>query len=145
MLQVLDSNGNGLHFNDDHSGDCESGNNQYASHLETELQIGQQYKLKINGYSASSFGSFEISVSCPSSWSCSNHACFWSDYTQGTDWDYYQGANGDCIECQRLCAEDLNCWAVECGDNYCSWWANGVCERSDATAVYFTCRARLPE
>jgi len=65
MLQVLDSNGNELHFNDDHSGHCESGNNQYASHLETELQIGQTYKLKINGYCASCFGRFTISVSCP--------------------------------------------------------------------------------
>jgi len=65
MLQVSDSNGNELHFNDDHSGDCESGNNPFASHLETELQTGQQYKLKINGYSANSFGPFTISVSCP--------------------------------------------------------------------------------
>jgi len=66
MLQVLDSNGNELHFNDDHSGECESGNNQYASHLETsELESGKQYKLKINGYCATCYGDFTISVSCP--------------------------------------------------------------------------------
>jgi len=64
MLTVLDSNGNEIHFNDDHSNDCENGNNQLSSHLETELQTGEQYSLQINGYCATCFGPFTISVSC---------------------------------------------------------------------------------
>jgi len=65
MLHILDSNGDALHFNDDHDDACESGNNQYASHLEAQLTPGEQYTLKISGYCASCYGSFAISVGCP--------------------------------------------------------------------------------
>jgi len=82
-----------------------------------------------------------------SSWFCSDQGCKWGDYIRGTDWDYYNSYNGDigeCTECQRLCTEDQNCWAVECGSGYCSWWANGVCDESSADQNSYTCRHRSP-
>jgi len=66
ILHILDSNGNALHFNDDHNGACDfDGNNEYASHLEVQLTPGEQYTLKISGYCASCYGPFTISVGCP--------------------------------------------------------------------------------
>jgi len=65
MLHILDSNGNTLHFNDDHNSDCTIGDNQYASHLEAQLTPGEEYTLKIDGYCATCYGPFTINVGCP--------------------------------------------------------------------------------
>ena len=47
-----------------------------------------------------------------------------------------------CGECQQKCAQDDNCGAVDCDDNYCSWWKIGICtlEDADHDSDYSTCR-----
>jgi len=42
-----------------------------------------------------------------------------------------------------LCDADSNCWAVECGGDYCSWWKNGVCGVSESDSTYHTCRSTV--
>jgi len=75
-------------------------------------------------------------------------ACQWTNYTENVDWGYYSKVNGDCSWCQSQCSNDLNCWAVECGQGYCSWWKNGQCSYEDAqadeyyNANYETCRSQ---
>jgi len=64
-LHVIDSQGNYIESNDDHLGACESGSYVWASHLTANLQVGEQYSLMIEGYSAWSYGPFTIAVSCP--------------------------------------------------------------------------------
>jgi len=126
MLQILDSNGNEVHFNDDHSGDCENGNNQYASHLETELQTGQQYKLKINGYCSTCFGPFTIDVSCPDP--CAGTTCLAPAICDnGTPAPVHEDSCcGDASLCPDPCA-DVVCLTTTCGDGSTAPVPDGGC------------------
>jgi len=84
---------------------------------------------------------------CETGWGT---ACDWEKYTRNVDWGYYSRNNGNCSWCQTQCTNDPNCWAIECGDGYCSWWKNGTCsyddvmEPSDETLPphFYTCRKR---
>ena len=75
---------------------------------------------------------------------CSRFHCFWtSSYIQGQDWDYYSKTDGDCNKCKQRCTNDIYCGAIECGNNYCSWWKNGKCkvgDSDDSNTRVFTCR-----
>ena len=71
---------------------------------------------------------------------CTDRSCDWAKYenTSSTgylhDWGIYLGVDGDCLNCSKLCSEDLNCGAFECQSTYCSWWKKGVCDKiTDAT------------
>ena len=73
---------------------------------------------------------------------CTQVHCSWKNYVKGQDWDYYSETNGSCFDCKRRCNDDNNCGAIECGDNYCSWWKKGECKEGDNTnnTLLFTCR-----
>ena len=83
---------------------------------------------------------------------CTDRSCDWAKYenTSSTgylhDWGIYSGVDGDCLNCSKLCSEDLNCGAFECQSTYCSWWKKGVCDKiTDATLTateYRTCRKK---
>ena len=48
-----------------------------------------------------------------------------------------------------ICDDDLNCEAVECGETYCSWWANDKCndahELSDRTSGSIHTCVKIPD
>jgi len=72
---------------------------------------------------------------------CSQASCFWNKYQENKDWGKYEDLSGDCKACTERCDTDPNCWAVECGGDYCSWWKPGICEVLDAdTFSQKTCR-----
>jgi len=75
-------------------------------------------------------------------WECVQSGCEFSDYQQGTDWDYYSETNGDCNFCAYQCKMDNNCRAFECGSSYCAWWSDYSCTSSLTTASYDTCWKR---
>ena len=57
------------------------------------------------------------------------------------DWGYYDEKDGDCLKCKDQCNHDPNCGAIECGNNYCSWWKVGICNsRKDPFEHKYTCR-----
>ena len=58
-------------------------------------------------------------------YNCSADGCAWSDYIEDVDWGYFSKVDGDCIKCRENCSNDVNCGALECGKNYCSWWKVG--------------------
>jgi len=64
-LYLMDSRGNQIHYNDDHGGKCKHGNHIYGSHIEADLQVGEEYTLKITGYSSSDYGDLKLMVACP--------------------------------------------------------------------------------
>ena len=66
--------------------------------------------------------------------------CPWVNYEEHEDWGYYSRTNGDCLTCQDQCSTDDNCGAIECGEDYCSWWKVGKCSIDEEfVAVYNTC------
>lgn len=72
---------------------------------------------------------------------CTKASCFWNKYQENKDWGYYDDLGGDCKACTDRCDTDSNCWAVECGGDYCSWWKPGICKESDADSFgQNTCR-----
>ena len=73
---------------------------------------------------------------------CENKGCPWSNYVKYQDWGYYSETENDCHTCQDRCEADINCGAVECGEElgYCSWWKKGKCSRQEATVSVNTCR-----
>jgi len=89
----------------------------------------------------------------PPQYGCTNLVCAWADHTRDTDWGCYgssaancgTGFTGGCSACQALCTGRPNCGAVECGTNYCSWWAVGICPLSEgaASSGVQTCRTGL--
>ena len=58
---------------------------------------------------------------------CSKPTCPFKNYLTNIDYGYYSYSNGDCESCKSDCTNDMNCGAVECGRNQCTWWRNGVC------------------
>ena len=48
-----------------------------------------------------------------------------------------------------MCDDDLNCEAIECGETYCSWWANDKCndahELSDRTSGSIHTCVKIPD
>ena len=79
---------------------------------------------------------------------CFYKACSWETSVRNIDWGYYSTENGNCSLCMDTCDKNLSCEAVECGDNYCSWWKNGKCndvyELSDLNyGIVRTCIKRL--
>jgi len=73
---------------------------------------------------------------------CERRACIWDHDVEGSDWGIYDGADGGCTTCQQRCTADPNCWAVECGGQYCSWWKSGMCEVSTDDFKFWTCRQK---
>ena len=73
---------------------------------------------------------------------CTKFHCSWKNYVKGQDWDYYSETNGNCSDCKQRCNDDSNCGAIECGNDYCSWWKKGECKEGDITnnTLLFTCR-----
>ena len=69
-------------------------------------------------------------------------SCHWNKYQENKDWGKYEDLSGDCKACTERCDTDPNCWAVECGGDYCSWWKPGICEVLDADSFsQKTCRS----
>ncbi len=68
--------------------------------------------------------------------------CYWSEYTQGVDWDYY-GTAPTLEECAAGCEATEGCTGFEHsgdsdglgGDAYCSFWFNGACDLTDEDPV----------
>ena len=53
--------------------------------------------------------------------------CKWDPGGKDIDWGYYSKDTGNCSNCTKLCEKNETCEAVECGEDYCSWWKNGQC------------------
>ena len=62
---------------------------------------------------------------------CYHKACEWIMEKENVDWGYYSNTSGDCSDCLTMCDKNDSCEAVECGDNYCSWWQNDKCNDDD--------------
>ena len=59
---------------------------------------------------------------------CFDNGCTWDMDAKNIDWGYYSTANGNCSFCVETCGKNVDCEAVECGGDYCSWWKNGKCK-----------------
>ena len=74
-------------------------------------------------------------------YTCEDRSCGWGSYEKDEDYGYYSEREGDCLACQSECSNDSNCWAVECGTTYCSWWIIGKCKGDERTpGGYTTCQ-----
>ena len=65
---------------------------------------------------------------------CTSKTCYWNPDKENVDWGYYQNQTGGCKSCIQACDQDIDCSAVECGSNYCSWWKNSQCRNPDITS-----------
>ena len=89
---------------------------------------------------------------------CSVKGCIWNETEVHTDWMLYGSGLGNPeamnpVICAQRCALDINCGAFEYdsnvgiyaagGDNYCSWWAVGVCDKGQGKYDFQTC-AKVP-
>ena len=73
-------------------------------------------------------------------YTCEYRSCYWSSFEKDEDWGYYSEIGGDCSACRSECSNDPNCWAVECGNTYCSWWRIGKCKAEERTSFDYTCQ-----
>jgi len=109
--------------------------------LEDTFSVSGKTEFEFHSNHNNAMRGFHFCAVPNSEWECSTqHACLWSKYARNKDWGYYDIFDGDCTSCKAHCDNDPNCWAIECGDGYCSWWRTGVCSKAHSTSNFNTCR-----